>query len=334
VSGPLPPALAPLTVPLAWLYGRGVAWRNRRWERGGVVRVDVPVISVGNLTAGGAGKTPMVAWLAARLRDEGRRPEIALRGYKSRGGTSDEAVEHAERLPGVAVLADPDRAAAIRRHLAGHGETDCAILDDGFQHRRLHRDLDLVLVDATAGTMRDRLLPRGWLREPLESLARADAVIVTRADEVEPALGREVERFHGRPPIAWCRHAWRRLLVHAGAAMRVEPPAWLAGRRIVALLGVARPEGILAQLRGAGAVIAAVEPARDHEHFSRRKLGRVRRAARSADAVVTTGKDWARIRNRIDSWPAPIVVPEVSIEMIAGEAELWGRVTRSIAREK
>jgi tetraacyldisaccharide-1-P 4'-kinase len=81
-------------------------------------------------------------------------------------------------------------------------------------------------------------------------------------------------------------------------------------------------------------VVAAVEPARDHEHFSRRKLDRVRRAARSADAVVTTGKDWVRIRGRIDSWPAPIVVPEVSIEMIAGEAELWNRVTRCVARER
>ncbi|MHC4129055.1 MAG: tetraacyldisaccharide 4'-kinase, partial [Planctomycetota bacterium] len=182
MSGPLPGYLGALAVPASWLYGLAVAVRNRRFAHGDrVTAVGVPVVSVGNITAGGAGKTPTVTWMAAWLRAAGHNPAIAMRGYMARPDEpGDEQQEHVARLPDIHVVADPDRVGALRAFLPAHPDVDCVLLDDGFQHRHLHRDLDLVLIDATRDTMTDRLLPRGYLREPLSNLRRADAVVVTR----------------------------------------------------------------------------------------------------------------------------------------------------------
>ena len=158
MSGPLPALLAPVTVPASLLYGLAVRARNARFDRGRtVVPVTVPVISVGNVTVGGTGKTPMVTWVTRRLLDAGMRPVIAMRGYGARPGRGDEAdeadeadevMEHRLRLGDVPVVADPDRVAALRSFLPEHAGIDCVVLDDGFQHRRLGRDLDLVLMGA------------------------------------------------------------------------------------------------------------------------------------------------------------------------------------------
>ena len=175
---PLPRVCLPLTIPASWVYRSAIALRNRRYDRNGVERISVPVISVGNITTGGVGKTPMVAWLARQLLEAGHRPAICMRGYgSSRTQRSDEEMEYEAILPEVAVVADPNRAAAARRHLSRHPETDCLLLDDGFQHRQLHRDLDLVLLDATVHLPAERMLPAGHLREPVGNLQRADAVI-------------------------------------------------------------------------------------------------------------------------------------------------------------
>ena len=146
-----------------------------------------PVISIGNLTTGGTGKTPMVIDLARRLRALGRRPAILTRGYKSTDGFSDEAaVMQLELGQDMPVEVNGDRAAGAAAVLARAPRTDVFLLDDGFQHRQIHRDLDIVLIDATCPFGYGHLLPRGLLREPKVNLARADAVIVTRADQSPP----------------------------------------------------------------------------------------------------------------------------------------------------
>ncbi len=210
MTGPLPGYMAPLTIPASWIYGAAVAARNARLDRGGgVAAIDRPVVSVGNLTAGGAGKTPMVAWIADLLGAHGRKPVIAMRGYGARPPEpSDEEAEYALRLPDVPVVADPDRLSALRRFLDANPAVDSVLLDDGFQHRRLARDLDLVLIDATRETLGDRLLPAGFLREPPSALRRADAVVVTRAVRVDDAIAAKIRAAHGRPPVAWSRHVW------------------------------------------------------------------------------------------------------------------------------
>lgn len=325
--GPLTGALAPITVPASWLYGFAVALRNARYDRGGAAALRVPVISVGNLSVGGSGKTPMVRWIAQRLLEQGCAPVLAMRGYRARRGEqSDEEREHREALPGVPVVAHPDRVGALRSFLEGHPQISCAVLDDGFQHRRLKRDLDLVLVDATAGTFQDHLLPRGWLREPTSSLRRASAVVITRAALVEPGLAAAVASHHGRAPVAWCRHAWTGLTVLEPRGATRQDVQWLRGRRVVSLLGVGNPGSVRAQLVEAGAILAADLPAADHEHYRPAKIESLRRlcAGGGAEALFMTRKDWARAAACIEprSWPVPIVLPCLEIEFLQGRAAL------------
>lgn len=340
MSGPLPAYLAPLTVPASWIYGAAVAFRNRRFDRGaGVASIGKPVISVGNLTTGGVGKTPMVAWIADHLIGRGARPVIAMRGYGARPpDLSDEQAEYALRLPGVPVVANPDRTAAMRAFLGANEAIDCVLLDDGFQHRRLARDLDLVLIDATRRTPADRLLPAGHLREPPDSLRRADAVIVTRAAAVDQTLAAWVRRHHGRPPVAWSRHVWTGLMLVRGAGASaesaMEPVEWLAGKRVLTMLGVGHPESVIGQLRQAGAVVAVNVPARDHEQFDRQKLQLARTLAEGLDAIVLTAKDWARAQHRIDlsTWPT-VVVPQLAIEVFEGQPALENLILQALSRQ-
>ena len=166
----------PITVPASWIYAAVVGIRNRGFDRGrNVWKADLPVISVGNLTLGGVGKSPMVAWIADLLIRQGHAPVIAMRGYMARPGEmADEHAEYLDRLEEIKVVASPDRTGALKSFLSDNTQIDCILLDDGFQHRYIHRDLDLVLIDATRNTLRDRLLPQGRLREPLVNLQRAD----------------------------------------------------------------------------------------------------------------------------------------------------------------
>lgn len=166
-------------------YRAAVALRNVAFDRGWRTPRDLgrPTISVGNLTVGGTGKTPMVVALCRKLIAMGHLPGVLLRGYKSHGGRSDEADELQTTLGSqVVVEADPDRVAAARRVLQKTPGTTVFVLDDGFQHRRAHRDLDIVLLDAARPFADGHVLPRGLLREPMQNLRRASAVIFTHAD--------------------------------------------------------------------------------------------------------------------------------------------------------
>jgi tetraacyldisaccharide 4'-kinase len=335
-AGLLPvPVPGPLLRLGAAAYGAVVAGRNRRFDRGvGVRRLPCPVISVGNLSVGGTGKTPVVAWVARRLAASGRRPVIALRGYRpDASGTSDEAALHRELLPEVPIAVGADRIAAIRALGEPRDERTVVVLDDGFQHRRLHRDFDLVLVDATRPDLADRLIPYGRLREPLASLARADALLVTRADGVDEGLATALARHHGTPPVAWSRHAWSGLsLWHRGVGTPV-PVSWLDGRRLATLLGVGHPEAIRRQLAAFGGRDVLAVPARDHDAYGPSRLARILDRCRgepSLDAVLTTAKDWTKLRSR---WPEDlaVAVPDLAIEFIAGEAALESSILAALS---
>ena len=190
------PALARLGLTAASVpYGTAVRLRNRLYDAGwkARLRAAVPVVSVGNLTLGGTGKTPCVEYLARFYRDRDVRVAILSRGYGGSGAANDEALVLEENLPDVPHLQGADRVA-----LAGVAveelEAELLILDDGFQHRRLARDLDVVLLDATDPFGQGRLLPRGLLREPASSLRRADAVLVSRCDQVAESSVNELTR--------------------------------------------------------------------------------------------------------------------------------------------
>src|SRR5262249_1015473 len=138
-------------------------------------------------------------------------------------------------------------------------------------------------------------------------------------------LKAQIERHHGKPPVAWCRHAWRGVDVIEGDGRAVRRDVeWLRGKRVVTMLGVGNPNSIKRQLESSGATIATDIPWRDHEDFGSGKVNAARDACQGCDALVVTGKDWVKLAKLIDSrqWPVPIVVPQLEIEFVAGEAEL------------
>ncbi|MBL8861758.1 MAG: tetraacyldisaccharide 4'-kinase [Planctomycetes bacterium] len=313
-------AIELLRAPAA-LFGALVVARRAAYDLGLArgARLDVPVVSIGNLTAGGTGKTPACAWLAHELARRGFRPGILSRGYGAAAGEeNDESRLLARLLPGVPRVADPRRARGGAL-LVARGAT-ALVLDDGFQHRQLARDLDLVLVDATRPwglPARDgrrpvrALLPRGLLREPPSSLARADALVVTRSDQVDPARLAELERelaglAPGRP-LARAVHAPRALLDERGAE---HDPATLSGVEIDAVSALGNPAGFEATLRALGAVVVEHRVFPDHHRFALPELAGL--GARRP--LVASGKDAVKL--------APLGVPhrvlDVEFRLVAG----------------
>ncbi len=330
--GPLPLVLRPLGA-FEPVYRWAVARRNVAFDRGERVwRAPYPVISVGNLSVGGTGKSPVVMRLARELLAHHLRPVIAMRGYAKRDGElSDEEAEYLDALEGVRVLAHPDRAGSIAALHASGGAADCVILDDGFQHRFVARDLDIVLIDAMRDPFADRLLPAGWLREPVQSLRRADAVVVTRADRIAaPTLRGLLGRIEGEArsgtPIATSAHRWERLDRYSlrGDAQGHQPPSWLARRRVFVVSGIGNPAAFRAQVeREVGGPIVGERTLADHASYSATLVaGLVREAERrGAEAIVTTAKDWVKIRRTAGSLAAngpEWIVPRVEIAFLEG----------------
>jgi tetraacyldisaccharide 4'-kinase len=292
-----------LLAPASWSYGAVVAARNRRYDRGGalVERVPARVVSVGNLTVGGSGKTPFTLWLASRLAARGRRVAIVARGYRKRlpgvvvvgrDGTplvsardgGDEAVLLARRFAGPVVVGE-DRVAAAREACRAFA-AEVIVLDDGFQHRRLGRDLDIVLLASDPSV--ERLLPAGPLREPLGALARAGAIVAMDAPPAVLAVGpRGLPRFQART-------AATTLVEVRDGRWRERDVDTLAGRDVVALAGIARPERFVASLEALGARVRRREFLADHHGYDGNDLARV--AAWAAHGlVVTTEKDLVKL---------------------------------------
>lgn len=325
MSGPLLGYLKPLTIPLSGLYYLAVAARNGRFDKGkGVTKLRIPVISVGNITTGGTGKTPMVMWIARLLVANGHKPVIAMRGYgAAKRKQSDEHGLYQEYLADVPVLADADRINAINSFLPKHPEISCVLLDDGFQHRFIARDLDLVLIDESQNTFSQRLLPAGHLREPLTSLKRADAVIVTRADPQQEEIAATIEQYHGNNPLAWSQHKWTGLDIY-DPDLNASDIVWLNGKRILTMLGVGNPNSIHQQIEAIGAKVAENVPVGDHQKYSNADIKKAKELCNSLDAMLVTAKDWIKLRGLIDcrDWPVPVVVPQLQIEFYKGQEQL------------
>lgn len=332
-NGPIAAVCRSLAALLEPIYAAVVARKNRCFDSGSLqaTHVGVPVISVGNLTVGGTGKTPMVVWLARWFRQRGVPVTILSRGYGAKSGKpNDEYQEIAAQLPDVPHLQNPDRVAAAREALA-RDPKQILILDDAFQHRRIARDFDLVLLDALDPFGAGRLLPRGLLREPKTSLARAQAVALSRADAVSPERREEIRAEVARlaPQAIWLEleHRPALLVQHGGVAP--QPIELLRGRKVAAFCGIGNPAGFRHTLASCGAETLALREFADHFAYPAAEVDAlerwIEREAARADFVVCTHKDLVKIpRERLAG--KPLWAIQIAAAFRVGEASLEERL--------
>lgn len=293
------------------LYGSVVAWRNRRFDRGlGVGRASVPVISVGNLSAGGTGKTPFTQVLVRLLQEQfpNERPAIVSRGYgrKTQGGIivsdgtqllvsdaslcGDEPLLHASALPNVPVIVHEERSEGCRLAIEECGAT-CIVLDDGFQHRRLQRDMDIVLIDH-ATLAYPHLLPAGRLREPLQSLSRADVICFMNGSQPLDSTHPLYTFLQPDTIIVEAEtHAGNLYNASTGENFTPQTP-------VCAVSGIANPERFHASLEASDIALSCTLTFRDHEHYTKRHAERIVEMARSKQTsiIATTEKDLVKLR--------------------------------------
>lgn len=330
-------------LPLAGLYGLGARLRRRAFERGWLEsrRLSRPVISVGNLTVGGSGKTPLVALIAEILLRHGYKPVILTRGYRREREielialepqsqtapdarrVGDEPALLARILPQVPIIICADRFRA-GQFAEERFAVDVHILDDGFQHLPLARDVDLVAIDVTQDVLHDAVLPAGRLREPAEALSRADMIVLTRTEIRDPAaIEKQVRQVNARAPIFACETRLQSL-IEARSGQPVEAQDY-RGRPVCAFCAIGNPAAFFSGLRGWGFNPVAEVSFRDHRVYTREDIQRICTAAseKGATAVLTTEKDLMNLRSEFD-FDLPLLACAIRAEI--SEAEKFEQV--------
>lgn len=317
-------------LPAEGLFRGVAAARNRLYDRRilGVDSVPVPVVSVGNLAVGGAGKTPFSAWLVRRLVEWGRTPALAMRGYGE-----DEVLLHRELNPSVPVFAAARRLEAARK--AVDAGRDVVVLDDAFQHRALARDLDIVLVAAEGWSTRRKLMPRGPWREDVGALRRADVAVVTRKSAApgrSAAVAAELRRHAPAVPLVECSLIPSHLRQLASTDATAEPEQvrgldWLSGRRVLAVAALADPRPFFAHLREHAAEVETIAFS-DHHPFSAAEVTEL--AHRTGERLmVMTRKDAVKLRPLLPGGTAAYVL-EQRVEITAGGEILDAALRRAL----
>ena len=344
-----------LLLGLSFLYLRIVTGRIRLFNSH-VLRshqLGCPVVSIGNLTVGGTGKTPVVEKLARDLSERGRRVAILSRGYKSvrrkglhgpssqvrvvsDGGAilldsktaGDEPFMLAKNLRGVAVVVDKDRV-ECGRHAVEQLGCDLLILDDGLQYLKLHRRFDIVLIDREAPFGNEHLLPRGTLREPPSNLRRATHILITKCDGSDLGeLHRRIRKYNRTAPIIECRH--RPVEMVDLATGEISPLSTLEGMRAASLSAIASPESFEHGLRKLGVSLELTQSFADHHRYSRREIDRflTRAARRGLSCILTTEKDAVRMP-RLLNQELPVRYLRIEIEIIRGRED-WEKMLEQL----
>ena len=284
------------------VYRAAIGQRNAGFDLGirKPRRVNAPVISVGNLTTGGTGKTPVVALVVQILQQQNRIPGIISRGYRSVDGLANDEKRVLERLcPGVPHEQNSSRYEAARK-LISTTDIDTIVMDDGYQHRQLYRDLDIVLIDATNPFGYDHLLPRGLLREPLTALKRADVVLITRSDMVAESVLAAIEQRVRKivPKLAdrIVRVEFRPSGLIDGQGHRYTFEE-LSDQPVMLVSGIGNPEAFAETCRKAGLRVEVTQWFPDHHHYTNEDQTEIgeRAASRGINRVVTTVKDLVKI---------------------------------------
>jgi tetraacyldisaccharide 4'-kinase len=306
-------------------YRIAAAVRNAAFDHGLrlVTKVSVPVVSIGNISLGGTGKTPMVEWVARWYREREIRVAILSRGYGESAGLNDEGRVLEDNLPDVPHLQNRDRV-RLAHTAVEELESELLVLDDGFQHRRLARDLDIILLDALQPPSVNRIFPRGLLREPMPALRRAHVVVLSRADLVDSAVRADIRTKVKRvaPTAHWveARHAPRDLVDAEGVG---TPLNEAVNTRVAAFCGIGNPDGFRRTLEVLGVELIDFRVFPDHHAYSRTDisdliswLGNVH-----ADLALTTQKDLVKVRTQTLG-AVPLRALRIGLEIVRGQGEL------------
>ena len=324
--------LWPLSIPYslvvrakAWFYARGI-FRARR--------LPGLVISVGNLTVGGTGKTPTVLAIAERMAEQGRKVAILTRGYRGSGADeagrgephSDEVALLCERLEGQVQLGIGADRYKSGMSLARHG-VDTFVLDDGFQHLKLARDVNIALIDATDPFGGARVLPSGRLREPLSALKRAGAVVITRSMQTPSPAIETVLRRHTPSPIFYAATCLQGVLRIPRLDVPLREQDWRKAR-FFAFCGIGNPPAFFDDLRQWGFQLAGQRSFRDHHSYTQAEAANLERAASGsgADALLCTEKDVWNLRN-VRFHALPVYCARISFEL---PAAFWDQLARTM----
>ena len=320
-------------------YWIAVKLRNLMYSAGWLKahRAQAVVISIGNITTGGTGKTPLVIWLCRQMISD-YQCAILTRGYKTRKQEpehlTDEPAIFAGSCPEAKVVVNPDRVSGAEEAAIKFG-SKVLIMDDGFQHRRLARDLDIVAIDALLPFGYDKILPAGLLREPVSSIKRADAVVITRCDQViENELSKLEEKLRLINPnmvIAQSVHAPAYIRSIDDKEIDIEE---LKGKKVYAFCGIGNPESFLRTVKTLGAEIVGSKIFNDHYHYSEACIADIFEQAEKlkADLILTTQKDQNKI-NRAASPKTEIPLAYIAIEIkfLSGEDKLRGLIEKTLA---
>lgn len=335
------------------LYSIAGALRLRGYETGFLKKMRLPgfVLSIGNITAGGTGKTPAVIMIAGWALRQGLRPAVLSRGYGGSYGSKvlqvsdcekisataneagDEPLLLAKALPGVPVVLSKRRYPAGMYASKKFG-SDFFVLDDGFQHMALERDIDMVLLDAESPFGNGYLLPRGPLREPLKNLGRADAICLTRASETDSGMADThlLPDVVSGKPVFYAGHVPEKVVFPN--RKEEEPVDFLKGKRVVAFAGIGNPLSFKKTLERQGASIIKFERFADHHPFDRREVDllALEVTKTGADCLITTEKDWVRLSGTGASYPS-ISYLSVRFEILSDKDGFFEFIKNEIKRK-
>ncbi len=344
-------------------YSIAVRLRNFSYSKGWLKthRANAPVISIGNITTGGTGKTPLVIWICRFLQNKNVSCIILTRGYKAQGtsdegrATRDEPAILIESCPEAKVIVNPDRVAGAAEAV-NKFDAKTLVMDDGFQHRRLGRDLDIVTIDATRPFGYGKMLPAGLLREPLASLKRANAVVITRCDQTTEAkltqIEEKLQKVNPNMIIARSIHAavyakhpepsvipakvgiQKKSETMDSCLRRNDSIKQLKDKKIFAFCGIGNPEAFLNTIKALGPELVGSKVYNDHHHYTDDCLADICKQAANlkADLILTTQKDWTKITPLLPAKKdIPIAYLAIEIKFLAGQDKLTGLIENTLA---
>lgn len=325
---------------ISYIYSGIIRTRNLLYDTGILDSRQIGgfVISIGNITAGGTGKTPLVIWLYKFLNKRGIKCSILTRGYKTQsdGETLDDEPQLLqENCPEAKVIVNANRLEAGIRAVRDFA-AKAIILDDGFQHRRLARDIDIVCVDSSCPFGYGKVLPAGFLREPPASLKRATAIVLTRTDQADkPGLEKltgQIKKLNPEAVIALTRHKVSRIRTNTG---RQFPLNELEGKRVYAFCGIGNPQAFFHTLQRTGANLAGTKFYDDHHHYNKTDIDEIERDSRKkgAELIITTEKDYIKLVGENLKSEAGFCMLKIEMDFVSGREQLEEIIEQKLAQK-